>query len=168
MSAQYKFLYKLENDAKPGELGGMPFVLGSALRFPVSAYPAWGINGDAGVRETLEETDIRTVYDSNSGLFVPGVDFYLDLSKIGIPNIDGFIYEDGKMDLVYSDSDKKYGIRSVILKPVDPRQEPRTTESDAKDPRYEPLERIIDPEFVSQFTPACQVGLYLIRRFERL
>lgn len=39
-------LYNLENDCRPGELGGTPLIFGSALRFPSTAYLAWGIGGD--------------------------------------------------------------------------------------------------------------------------
>lgn len=39
-------LYKLQNDAKPGIIGGAPFIIGSALRVPSYAYENWDISGD--------------------------------------------------------------------------------------------------------------------------
>lgn len=124
--------------------------------------------GLAAVRETLEETDIETSHDSGFNLFVPGFDDVFDVRNLGITNIEGVVYTDGRMDLTYTDSGKKYGIRAVRLHPTYPHQQPKSTESDAKNPRYESLERLKDSEFVSQFTPACQIGLHLIKRLEKL
>lgn len=38
-------LYKMQNDAVPGRLGGPPFIFGSALRVPSTAYSNWNISG---------------------------------------------------------------------------------------------------------------------------
>lgn len=53
-------LYKLHHDAKPAELGGPPFIFGSALRVPSFAYPNWKISGDARV---LYELSLSTYQD---------------------------------------------------------------------------------------------------------
>ena len=53
-------LYKLRNDARPGELGGPPLVIGSALRVPSPAYPMWGIEGE---RSALHELSLLTYQD---------------------------------------------------------------------------------------------------------
>lgn len=53
-------LYKLKEDAKPGEIGGPPFILGSFLRFPSISYPKWGVFGDDNV---LYERSLTTYQD---------------------------------------------------------------------------------------------------------
>ncbi|MBI4162117.1 MAG: methyltransferase domain-containing protein [Candidatus Aenigmarchaeota archaeon] len=56
-------LYKLQNDAKPGQLGGPPLILGSVLRFPSCAYPQWNISGNA---QDLREVSLSTYQDEFS------------------------------------------------------------------------------------------------------
>lgn len=53
-------LYKLQNDAKPGELGGPPLIIGSALRFPSCAYQKWGISGNP---QDLRELSLSAYQD---------------------------------------------------------------------------------------------------------
>ncbi len=59
-------LYKLQNDAKPGELGGPPFIFGSALRVPSGAYPAWGITGPAEALYPLSLTQYQVEFGDTS------------------------------------------------------------------------------------------------------
>jgi SAM-dependent methyltransferase len=56
-------LYKLRNDAISGQLGGPPFIIGSALRVPSYAYVKWNIRGHPG---QLRE-DSLTVYQDEFG-----------------------------------------------------------------------------------------------------
>ncbi|MBN2095731.1 MAG: NUDIX hydrolase [Candidatus Aenigmarchaeota archaeon] len=110
------------------------------------------------IREVKEETgiDSKPIY----GYRFPD----------GSRNIEGenFIatVNENEASISYSDSGKSYHGYLVALEPVDPKQEPKETVSDAANPRYVSIEDAFRD--IEKFTPAAQVLLGIIKEAEKI
>ena len=66
-------LYKLQNDAKPAQLGGPPFIFGSALRVPSTAYGNWNVSGSNNTLYSLSLTTYQDEFAETSPAWMESV-----------------------------------------------------------------------------------------------
>lgn len=77
-------LYKLENDGKPGKLGGeAPIIIGSALRVPERSYAAWGIRGDPSLYKPLSLAAYVDEFVDTTDQWVPRVSEAAKMAGLG-------------------------------------------------------------------------------------
>lgn len=76
-------LYKMQNDAVPGKLGGPPFIFGSALRVPSIAYGNWNIHGNDRALYPLSLTTYQDEFAGTSPAWMESVEEVAKRGGIG-------------------------------------------------------------------------------------
>lgn len=127
--------------------------------------PGGGVNAGetfigAAKREVLEETRVKTIYNT---MVYPKGDFYSALLKSG-KNVLGLMDKKGRVWIQYKDSGKRYAGRMAALQPVKNSYPKEQESSDVRHPRFMCVQEAIDRK--SEFTPACQILLEIILLYE--